>query len=159
MNASKINEWLTLISNFGVLLGITFLAYEIQQNTLTTQAQTRDSITEKQMTFYDIGISNPDALELFLRGNANELEPGTLEFTRYLWIIRSQTRMWENEWYQAQLGTFESEEFQARLCLWSGALNVNSIGYKNVWSRIRDTYAPEFREVLDDMANSEDYCL
>ena len=33
MGLDNINEWLTLVANFGVLIGIVFLAVQIQQNT------------------------------------------------------------------------------------------------------------------------------
>ena len=49
---NKLNERLTLIANISVVLGIIFLAFELQQNTQAIQAQTRDSITEKQMEYY-----------------------------------------------------------------------------------------------------------
>ena len=45
---NKLNERLTLIANLSVVLGIVFLAVELQQNTQAIQAQTRDSLTEKQ---------------------------------------------------------------------------------------------------------------
>ena len=45
---SKLNERLTLIANLSVVVGIIFLAVELQQNTQAIQAQTRDSLTEKQ---------------------------------------------------------------------------------------------------------------
>ena len=45
---NKLNERLTLIANISVVLGIIFLAFELQQNTQAIQAQTRDSLTEKQ---------------------------------------------------------------------------------------------------------------
>ena len=46
---NKLNERLTLIANISVVFGILFLAVELQQNTQAIQAQTRDSLTEKQM--------------------------------------------------------------------------------------------------------------
>ncbi len=46
---SKLNERLTLIANLSVVVGIIFLAVELRQNTQAIEAQTRDSLTEKQM--------------------------------------------------------------------------------------------------------------
>ena len=48
---NKPNERLTLIANLSVVVGIIFLAVELQQNTQAVEAQTRDSITSKQMEF------------------------------------------------------------------------------------------------------------
>jgi len=46
----RINQWLALCANVGVLIGIGVLAYEIRQNTDATHAQTREAIfTGKQV--------------------------------------------------------------------------------------------------------------
>ena len=45
----RLNQWLTLLANIGVIVGIVFLAFEIQQNTEMMKAQTRDSMAAKQM--------------------------------------------------------------------------------------------------------------
>lgn len=43
MDADKVNRWLTLGANLGVLLGIGLLVYEINQATLTTRADMASS--------------------------------------------------------------------------------------------------------------------
>ncbi len=48
---SKFNERLTLVANLAVVAGVIFLGAEMRQNTEAIRAQTRDSITEKQMTW------------------------------------------------------------------------------------------------------------
>ena len=40
----RLNQWMTLAANVGVLIGIIFLAYEIRQNTDAVHAQTREAI-------------------------------------------------------------------------------------------------------------------
>ncbi len=39
MKLDEINKWLTLVASFGVIASISFLAIEIQQNTLTLRAE------------------------------------------------------------------------------------------------------------------------
>ena len=56
----KLNQRLTLIANISVVLGIIFLAVELRQNTEAIQAQTGDSITEKQMTYLGWVATSPD---------------------------------------------------------------------------------------------------
>ena len=71
---NKLNERLTLIANISVVLGIIFLAVELQQNTQAIQAQTRDSITEKQMTYSEWLGLNRDAAGVFQRGNSGGID-------------------------------------------------------------------------------------
>lgn len=55
------------------MLGIIFLAVELQQNTQAIQAQTRDSISEKQMEFYGWVTNNRDLAEVVQLGTSSGL--------------------------------------------------------------------------------------
>jgi len=44
MNSGKLSEWLAVAANFGVILGIVFLALEISQSTKATVAAANDSV-------------------------------------------------------------------------------------------------------------------
>ena len=46
MNFEKINQWLSLLANIGVVIGIIFLALEIRTNTATNRIAIRSSLTE-----------------------------------------------------------------------------------------------------------------
>ena len=85
---NKLNERLTLIANISVVFDIIFLAFELQQNTQAMQAQTRDSITEKQMEYYGWVATSPDLAEVFSRANefgVTALESG--EVTMYSFAV------------------------------------------------------------------------
>ena len=53
MKISAINEGVSLIANIGVIGSIVFLGLEMQQNTEMMQSQTRNSIVENQLSFYE----------------------------------------------------------------------------------------------------------
>jgi len=149
MNLEKISHSIAIFSNLGVLAGIVFLGVEIQQNTKMTQAQTRDAMTEKQMAFYELVSTDTEAARLYDEIGGFPLER-TPEQLRFEWIVRSQFRMWENEWYQYQQGLFEPEEFLPRMELWRGIL-TNSDEYKRLWDVWRNQHAPDFAEKIDSI--------
>ena len=60
MKISAINEGVSLIANIGVIGSIVFLGLEMQQNTEMMQSQTRNSIVENQLSFYERGIENSE---------------------------------------------------------------------------------------------------
>ncbi len=75
MNLNKVNHWLTLLANIGVLAGIVFLAIEIRQSGDAVTAQMQDSIADgfialNMATINDpqvgvtwvIGLNEPDRL-------------------------------------------------------------------------------------------------
>ena len=75
MNLNKVNQWLTLLANIGVLAGIVFLAIEIRQSGDAVTTQMQDSIADgfialNMATINDpqvgvtwvIGLNEPDRL-------------------------------------------------------------------------------------------------
>lgn len=151
MNLEKLNQSIAIFANLGVLAGIIFLGVEIRQNTLMTQAQTRDAMTEKQMAFYEL-IANDASLTTIYIEHSDFPTPRTEDDMRYDWLLRSQFRMWENEWYQYQQGLFEAEEFLPRMELWRTII-VNSEEYRRLWGAWKSQHAPDFVEQIDAIVN------
>ena len=110
---SKINEWVSLLANIGVIGSLIFLGLELRQNTDMIQSQTRDAMTEKQMQFYRGLYENDDVADLWVlaRNFPDDIEDGTSDFWKWRFYWLTQLRMWENEWYQYQRGLFEEDEF------------------------------------------------
>jgi len=145
---SKLERWLTLVANLSVVAGIVFLAAEMRQNTQAIQAQTRDSITEKQMEFLLSVGTNPEAADVFRRGNqAGGFEAGSLDFVMYFNITQANFREWENSHYQYESGLFTSDEFEPRIERWRRSMAFP--GFREAWERSRESYSPSFRTEVD----------
>ncbi len=145
---SNLNERLTLAANLSVVVGIAFLAVELHQNTQAIHGQTRDSITEKQMTYYGwIGL-NRDAAGVFQRGNAiGVLDLEEPERQMYRMLVAGILREFENSRYQYEQGLFAPEEFQARVVRWQRMMHYQ--GWRDIWDDERETFAPRFRAEID----------
>ena len=148
MKLSRLNEWLALVGNLGVIAGIIFLAVELRQNTDMTRAQTRDSMTGKQMDFYQLLISDPNVANYYVNfstfADQNQRDP---TYVQYQWLLRSQFRMWENEWYQYQQGLFEEFEFEPRMNLWRAILANEE--YRSLWRIWKNQHSPDFVVEID----------
>ena len=99
---SKLNERLTLFANLSVVVGIVFLGAEMRLNTQAIQAQTRDSITEKQMTYSEWIATNPETADSRLTMTVSAL-----------WSI------YENAYFareRAVLGDSEWARFERQIC-------------------------------------------
>lgn len=146
----KLNHWLALLANFGVIAGIVFLAIEIRQNTEMMQSQTRDSITEKQIALFGWWATDTENNRIRNLGDRLELEEDSAEAAQYVWMVAGNLRLWENEWYQYQQGLFEPAEFEPRLNIWRNM--VNSPGVIRVWEGgQRDAFSPEFAALIDSL--------
>jgi hypothetical protein len=67
----KLNKWLSLIANFGVIVGLLFLGYEIRQNTTQLRAEASYSINEG-LSMINAGIYGDSELaNIHVRGKAD----------------------------------------------------------------------------------------
>lgn len=149
MRISEINEGVSLLANIGVIASIVFLGLEMQQNTEMMQSQTRNSIVEHQLSFYERVVDHKDFAQAAadFRLDANAYSEGAAEDLQYrLWII-SQLRMWENEFYQFQAGLYDSDEFEPRTNVWRRQIAIAAT--EAVWRRTEDSFAPNFRNYLN----------
>ena len=153
MKISAFNEVVSLIANIGVIGSIVFLGLEMQQNTAMMQSQTRNSIVENQLTFYERIIDNYDfaRIESEYRSDPDSDPYSTESPERYQFAlyVASQLRMWENEFYQYQIGLFDSDEFEARTNLWR--VNINHPKKLASWRISENNYAPDFRIYLNEL--------
>ena len=100
MDLDKLNKWLTLLANFGVVAGLIFLVIEIRQNqTLLEQNQQtmlRDqelqilSATQSEVeTFNDLRAQiylDEELSKLWLEGQSGEFENAVAEYRyNYCW--------------------------------------------------------------------------
>ena len=144
---SKLNERLTLIANLSVIVGIVFLAVEMRQNTEAIEAQTRDGITEKQMTYLGWIATSRDLAGVHVRGESGLIELDETERRMYSLLVNGMLREWENSLYQYERGLFTPEEFEPRMERWR--LNMAFPGFRGVWAGTRETFAPGFRAEID----------
>ncbi|MDA9004215.1 hypothetical protein N9J28_00225 [bacterium] len=152
---SSVHEGISIIANIGVVVSIAFLGIEMQQNTAMMQSQTRNSIVENQLSFYERGIDNSEFAEVItkLRLDENAYPTGSTERYQYSLFIISQLRMWENEFFQYQKGLFEADEFEARTNTWKVHIALTS--KLNIWRTQENQFAPRFRNYLNDIINEQ----
>ena len=134
-----------------IVLGLMLVAYELRQNTLTLRAQTRDSMTEKQMMFSGWIGTSEYAANVLLRGAEGQLESGTPEYYSYGFLIHGIFREWENSFYQYEQGLFDKSEFEPRRIRWRA--NMTLPGYRYYWAGSEEMFAPGFRAEIDSIVS------
>ena len=142
----KLNQWLTLSANIGVIVGIVFLAFELNQNNRLLESEARlnqaDSIRNAWREIY----LNPD-LALMLakayRGEPlNELETIQLEAyqRRIILGLLFQYEEFRN-------GALDTINISAWRVIYRGGDYRPSLA--EAWTRSRATMRPEFVEFFE----------
>jgi hypothetical protein len=89
MNFDKVNQWLTLLANVGVLVGIVFLAVELRHSSSAISAQTQDSIADGFITLNLATITDPEIGLTFQKGLCDPEELTDLEAIRFSMQMRA----------------------------------------------------------------------
>lgn len=146
MSQSK-HSLLEIIGIIGVFAGLLLVAYELRQNSIAAQAQTRATLT---VIAHDMirSVTTPEMQDIRLKRDRdetlNDVEAQMLRLN-----LSMQIRSAENVFYQHRIGTLSDEEF---------------IGYRNFYKRLfsdsftiqyweqqREIFSPDFQVDIDDL--------
>ena len=143
----KLNQWLTLFANLGVLIGIFFLAYEVRQNTVSIQSQTRATLFAgaqeelwKNMEFPDVTVN------MF----PTEHELSAEEKVRLDAWLSAAMRGREYAWAEYQSGNVDADHWRNESAVIQVILGTKRT--RDWWTNIaRDVYRPDFAAEVDEL--------
>jgi hypothetical protein len=141
MKMDKLNKWLTLTANIGVLAGIVFLAIEINQNTESNQAQTRSDVASNHVWLWEMMLDN-GIQELFDQASTNDIEPGSPDYRTFRSYSRTLFVVWENEWYQYTRGLYDDDSFRAQRERWRDVFSYPLV--REVWKDTTQMHTESF---------------
>jgi len=151
MNLDRINQWLTLLANFGVIGGLVFLGLEIQQNTVAVQAsaiQESTDVAREQLLMY---ATNPSLIDLTVTPDDDLTETQRRQLAasaRSFWIgMQGLHRQWK-------MGVLPDEEWQ----MWYGVICSNFAAARH-WPREAAALIPDFVELVEACPDDIDTSL
>lgn len=149
MDSDRLNRWLTLGANVGVLIGIILLIVELDQNRDMMRAQTRNEITRATLDMLALWSASPALADAIVRANNGEELSPSEQFTVR---ARSETvfRLWENIHYQYRQGLYDESEFSASITTFSRILSQQP-ALMNAWCQTSTMYSVEFAEQLQSL--------
>ena len=146
----RLNHWLTLIANVGVVAGIVFLGLEIQQNSAISMSQVYQARLDSRLELEKIGME--PGMRMILHKSSSgadtetlsELERGQIRQLHALWMA-----WWDNLIYQESLGLIKDEDLVRGDLQWFDSMvsNWHKIGL-NVPPRILEWR--ERRQAIND---------
>jgi hypothetical protein len=153
MDADRLNRWLTLGANLGVLVGIFLLIMEIDQNRQAIQAQTRNDIAQGAIGIVSLAIDNPHLADILVRSNRGE---ELSESEEYILHSRSETifRYFENVHYQYRLGTYDEGEFSRHMVTMK-VVATNTPSLRQYWCVNASIFSEEYEKAANEIFGSE----
>ena len=149
MDSDRINRWMTLGANFGVLAGIIFLAFELQQNTVATQLEAASNF---QDSFSEIELfiaGSPEFAELLRKGREREKISTTDELR--LWVFYGNIlRQWQFTHSMYLSGALNEDIWQASQIRLTQIISEDR-GLFDHWQMNKLQFSPTFNELVMSM--------
>lgn len=145
MNSDRLNRWLTLGANVGVIAGIIFLGFELRQNNQLLVEQARYSMLENQKQWaYFVSAANNVSDTVMSPDDHSELSK--TDKIRRAELIGTLLFMWQWEYEQSQSNLFGESDV---------SVEAYKHGWRNyhiaeVWPEIRGWYSDEFVRFMEE---------
>jgi hypothetical protein len=114
LNTDKVNKWLVLGANVGVLVGLILVAFELHQSTVTTRAEMISDFQDRWVAM-DMSWQEAEFAAAWAKAIENPEELTTAEMIQLsgqLWAfidhLNSIRRMWELGVFEEPLPTLET---------------------------------------------------
>ena len=149
MDKDRLNRWLTLGANLGVLVGIVLLIVELDQNREMMRAQTRNDISVQIVDLLSQVATDPQLARLLRRADTGEdLTPD--EFWQYDHRMGAMIRYFQNVHYQYRLGLYDETEYSKHKEAWRHYFAFGKMRAA-AWCRIRESTSAEFMAEIDSL--------
>ena len=153
MNLEKMNHWLTLLANIGVLVGMVFLVIEVRQNTIATEQETVSNFQNGFAAVELMIASNPEFGDLLAKGrNGEKLTPA--EFVRLQAFYRNVLRTWQTNISRYDSGGLSSETWEGTQALMSQTF-LEDQGLLKHWHQNRNQFNSEFNNMVNTILNEQ----
>jgi len=148
MNAGRINAWLSLGANLGVVLGLILLILEIRQNTEMMRAQINQSRTDTAISLQQ-AVYNSEFMPEVIDKVRGGKELSALELIRYQTYFRAANRSQDNNLWQYDQG-FLGENIPRSIRGYArNVIGGSQLGIAT-WDSQRDSYTDEYAAFVED---------
>jgi hypothetical protein len=152
MGSGKLNQWLTLVANIGVIAGLVLVAYEINQTRADLEISASADITDNFTSSVYALAHDPELSELMYRAEHSYEELDDIE----LWRIH---KYFDGFFTMAQQDFFVILEIAEENLIpysfdWRERMAMPV--YRDYWERRESRYHPDFRAFLDRIISESD---
>lgn len=147
MKKIDIGQTISILANVGVIAGILFLAFELEQNNTLLESQARSVRADVRRGSFELQIENPQLLRAVNKNRNGESltdEERNILSTFFDYLLTG----WQQSYGDYRAGLIELAEMQNVV---AGTPFERAPGLADHWQRTKARYNPEFAEWLDEI--------
>ena len=156
MRKIRLGPTVSVLANVGVLIGILLLVYELHQNRVVAEAQTRSAITQSIIDLTEMITQTPVGMTVYEKRLNNE----PLTTRKQIWqrgASRAAFRHWENVYFQYRVGLFSEQELDTYRVYWRDVTRCRS-WQQEFWAAAKMQFDSNFREEMDSILQVSGGC-
>ena len=152
----KLNDWLSLAANFGVIAGIIFLAVEVNQNTEAQQAASGYSLLLNRVSVSENVMLNDDLAALMAKLRREEAL-SDVEQVKLEGFFHNYLARWNWEFGEFVQGRLALEQLPAEVYVKviSNDATYPTPGFRAFWEAHKTEYDSQFAAFLDGLLAEE----
>jgi hypothetical protein len=148
VTSDRLNWFLTIAANAGVVAGLGFLAVELRQNALSTQADLHLELMSYGREHAELLISDDSLAEVVSRGEKDPLALTPLELERFLLFTSWRMGIWGIAYLNNREGVV-ADRYWAIWDPWYSEIVRRGPGYEFWWEQARHGYDQGFQTHVD----------
>lgn len=149
MDSDRINKWLTLTANIGVIVSLLFLAYEINQSTKATIAAASQGLTDQSLTYFQVQLDS-DVVSEAVYKQRQGIELSGYESHQLDLLQHLNFRLFENAFLQYKRGFYEEREWERYRRIIAGNM-ANNPSAVQMWERTKGGWTDEFAAEVESL--------
>lgn len=151
MDSDRLNRWMTLAANIGVLIGVFLLIVELRQNTESSELQAAQSYVALSHELDFRIVDDPSLIDLFLTPPDDRTPEDLARLDR--WYFGS-LRTWENGFFLHSRGVLDDDLWSGQEAFMADRLN-NSDELRDYYRTNRNHFSEGFVEFLDALLEAK----
>jgi hypothetical protein len=153
MNTEKLNSWLGLLANIGVIAGIVILSFEIRQSTEVAISSAELDVSNMQTEFHLRLAENADLARLFNVGLRNPEQLTDVEIAQFEFMVAGSFLFMEGAYKQYQRGFLPEDGWTP----YEGLIHfyMDRPLSRSWWFTRSTVFSPEFEMTVSDIAGPE----
>ena len=148
MGSDRLNRWLTLAANIGVIAGLVLVAYEIDQSAITLELATSSDGVDNFQQAMEVLVQDEDLARLIYKAETEYEELDEFERWRVSKYLDGYFSMSEQDYHV--LATLSGTDAAAGF-IDDWRENMSLPMYQEYWSKSAQRIGPEFRRYIDDL--------
>jgi hypothetical protein len=150
MTSDRVGTWLSIIANFGVVIGLVLLVLEIRHSTMATEAilyQENINYGRDQIELL-LSDENKDLAEIVYRAEKDPDSLSDIEFEKFALFTAWRMAVWETMFMNRDEGLVDDRHW-LNTDAWYASILSRGPGYSRWWEAVRHGYDQGFQEHVD----------